>query len=49
MSVRNALVLLVVTGCNLGRARAEGRMLATNDRYDAYRRQVRWRLVPGVW
>ena len=49
LSVRNVLVMVFVTGCNVGRARAEDRMLATSDQYDAYRRRVRWRLVPGVW
>jgi protein-S-isoprenylcysteine O-methyltransferase Ste14 len=49
MSVRNALVLLFVSACNVGRARAEDRLLATNEHHDAYRTQVRWRLLPGVW
>jgi len=49
ISLRNALVMLVATGCNVGRARAEDRVLATNKDYGAYRRQVRWRLFPGVW
>jgi protein-S-isoprenylcysteine O-methyltransferase Ste14 len=49
ISIRNALVLVFVSGCNVGRAMAEDRMLATNDQYDAYRSRVRWRLVPGVW
>jgi hypothetical protein len=41
--------MVFVTGCNVGRALAEDRVLATNELYDAYRTQVRWRLVPGVW
>jgi protein-S-isoprenylcysteine O-methyltransferase Ste14 len=49
ISVRNALVMLLASGCNVGRIRAEDRMLATNDEYEAYRRDVRWRLIPGVW
>ncbi len=49
ISLRNALVMLIASGCNVGRAKAEDRVLATNEDYDAYRRQVRWRLVPGVW
>ncbi|HEX3793985.1 MAG TPA: isoprenylcysteine carboxylmethyltransferase family protein [Acidimicrobiales bacterium] len=49
ISVWNALVMIFITGCNIGRARAEDRMLATNEQYDTYRAQVRWRLVPGVW
>ncbi len=49
ISIWNALVMLFVTGCNVGRARAEERLLATNGQYEAYRSEVRWRLVPGVW
>ena len=49
ISVRNAIVMLFVTSCNVGRAIVEERLLATSERYDAYRRQVRWRLLPGVW
>ena len=49
ISVWNALVMVFVTSCNVGRALAEDRMLATNKQYDAYRTQVRWRLLPGVW
>lgn len=49
ISIRNALVMVFASGCNVGRAIAEDRMLATNDRYDEYRSQVRWRLIPGVW
>jgi protein-S-isoprenylcysteine O-methyltransferase Ste14 len=49
ISIRNALVMVFASGCNVGRAIAEDRMLATNDRYDEYRSQVKWRLIPGVW
>jgi protein-S-isoprenylcysteine O-methyltransferase Ste14 len=49
ISVWNALVMVFVTSCNVGRALAEERMLATNVQYDTYRARVRWRLVPGVW
>jgi protein-S-isoprenylcysteine O-methyltransferase Ste14 len=49
ISLRNALVMLLASGCNVGRALAEDRVLATNDEYRAYRQQVRWKLVPGVW
>jgi protein-S-isoprenylcysteine O-methyltransferase Ste14 len=41
--------MLFVTSCNVGRAIVEDRLLARNEQYEAYRRQVRWRLVPGVW
>lgn len=49
LSVRNALVMLFASGCNVGRAIAEDRLLATNVAYGRYRSQVRWRLLPGVW
>lgn len=49
LSVRNALVMVLVTTCNVGRAHAEDRLLATNERYAAYRSRVRWRFVPGIW
>jgi protein-S-isoprenylcysteine O-methyltransferase Ste14 len=49
ISLRNALVMLLASGCNIGRAVAEDRMLQTNPDYDDYRSRVRWRLLPGVW
>jgi protein-S-isoprenylcysteine O-methyltransferase Ste14 len=49
ISVWNTMVMLFVTSCNVGRARAEERLLATNEDYGAYRIRVPWRLVPGVW
>ncbi len=49
ISLRNALVMVLASGCNVGRAVAEDRLLATNEEYSAYRSRVRWRLVPGVW
>jgi protein-S-isoprenylcysteine O-methyltransferase Ste14 len=49
LSVPNALVLLFVTSCNVGRIRAEERLLATNEGHEAYRAAVRWRLLPGIW
>ncbi len=45
----NVLVILVATGCNVGRALAEERLLAASGDYAAYRARVRWRLLPGVW
>lgn len=48
-AVWNVIVMLFVTGCNIGRAVVEERLLATSSQYEAYRRQVRWRLIPGVW
>lgn len=49
ISVRNALVMLFATSCNVGRALAEDRVLATGDQYQSYRARVRWRFIPGVW
>lgn len=49
IAIWNALVMLFVTGCNVGRALVEERLLASSGQYAAYRTQVRWRLVPGVW
>jgi protein-S-isoprenylcysteine O-methyltransferase Ste14 len=49
ISVWNALVVLLVTSCNAGRALVEDRLLARSEQYEAYRSQVRWRLLPGVW
>jgi protein-S-isoprenylcysteine O-methyltransferase Ste14 len=49
LSVRNAVVLLLGSGFNAGRALAEERVLAGNPEYVAYRRRVRWRVIPGVW
>ena len=49
ISIRNALVMVFASGCNVGRTMAEDRMLATNEEYDEYRSQVTWRLIPGIW
>ncbi len=49
LSVRNALVMLVASACNVGRIRAEDRVLSTNVLFGGYCGRVRWRLVPGLW
>ena len=49
ISLRNVLVMVLATGCNVGRALMEERLLARSQAYGAYRRRVRWRLVPGLW
>jgi protein-S-isoprenylcysteine O-methyltransferase Ste14 len=49
ISLRNVLVMVVASGCNAGRALMEERLLARSRAYGAYRRRVRWRLVPGFW
>jgi protein-S-isoprenylcysteine O-methyltransferase Ste14 len=48
-SLRNVVVALLATGCNIGRIRAEERILASNQAYDAYRKRVHWRMLPGIW
>jgi protein-S-isoprenylcysteine O-methyltransferase Ste14 len=49
LSVWNGVVMLFVTLCNIGRAQAEDRVLATNEAHAAYRQRVRWRMIPRVW
>jgi protein-S-isoprenylcysteine O-methyltransferase Ste14 len=49
ISLRNTLVMVFASGCNIGRALVEDRLLATNEEYRAYRSKVRWRLLPLVW
>ena len=49
LSLRNALVMVMVTTCNVGRARSEDRLMATNEQHGNYCAQVPWRFVPGVW
>ena len=34
---------------DVGRVRAEDRVLASNPDHAAYAQRVRWRMVPGVW
>jgi protein-S-isoprenylcysteine O-methyltransferase Ste14 len=49
LSLRNIAVVAFVTACNIGRALAEERLLARSPAYQAYRQQVRWRLIPCLW
>ncbi len=49
ISVRNALVFSFAMSCNVGRALVEERLLMANGSYGAFRAQVPWRLLPGVW
>jgi protein-S-isoprenylcysteine O-methyltransferase Ste14 len=49
LSVRNALVVVFICSCNVGRAVVEERLLVSSSRYGEYRARVRWRLVPGLW
>lgn len=46
---RNVALLAAVTAFNAGRAVAEERVLARSGAYAAYRRRVRYRLIPLVW
>ena len=48
-SLRNVVVMALATGCNVGRALMEERLLTGSSDYQAYRHRVRWRLVPGLW
>ena len=49
ISLQNVLVMLLVCGCDIGRALAEERLLVASTNYDEYRKRVRWRLIPGIW
>jgi protein-S-isoprenylcysteine O-methyltransferase Ste14 len=49
ISVWNASVLVFATACNVGRTLVEDRVLATNQQYGAYRAQVHWRMLPGIF
>lgn len=49
ISVRNVLVALLVLACDVGRIRAEERILAQNPAHPAYRQRVRWKMLPGIW
>jgi protein-S-isoprenylcysteine O-methyltransferase Ste14 len=49
VSVQNAIVMVFVCSCDVGRALAEERLLSTSTTYDEYRADVRWRLTPGLW
>ncbi len=48
-SLRNALVLVVLYAAQVWRMQREELALATDAQYVAYQRNVRWRLVPGVY
>jgi len=49
LSARNALTMIFVCGCNVGRIRAEECFLAAGSEYARYQAAVRWRLAPGIW
>lgn len=49
LSVANALVVVFVLGCDVGRALVEERLLLASGPYGDYRSRVRWRLIPFVW
>ena len=45
----NAAVVALATACQIGRIRAEERLLGADLRYRAYAARVRFRLVPGLY
>jgi protein-S-isoprenylcysteine O-methyltransferase Ste14 len=49
ISLRNAAVMVLASGCNARRALMEERLLTGSPAYRTYRHRVRWRLVPGLW
>ncbi len=49
ISLRNILVFVAATGCNVGRIVAEERLLSASTGYLAYQRRVRWRMIPYLW
>ena len=50
ISIRNALVMMLVTGCNVGRAALRMRPCWPRaNRTISYRARVRWTFVPGLW
>jgi protein-S-isoprenylcysteine O-methyltransferase Ste14 len=49
ISLRNILVMVLASGCNVGRALMEERLLTGSSAYEVYRHRVRWRLIPGLW
>jgi protein-S-isoprenylcysteine O-methyltransferase Ste14 len=49
LSLRNVLIVVLASSCNIGRALAEEKLLAASPGYRAYREQVRWRLIPYLW
>ena len=49
ISLRNIVVLVAATGCNIGRALAEERLLSGSAAYRAYQVRVRWRMLPYLW
>ena len=49
LSVANALVVVFVLSCNIGRALGEERLLSSQPSYVSYQAKVRWRMIPGLW
>ena len=45
----NVVVVLFVTGCNVGRVLVEERLLGASGEYQAYLSRVQWRLIPRIW
>jgi protein-S-isoprenylcysteine O-methyltransferase Ste14 len=49
LSIRNAVVMIFVCSCDVGRSLAEERLLVASTAYEEYRARVRWRLLPRLW
>ncbi len=48
-SVWNLGLVLIVTACQVGRIRAEERVLAEDPAWAVFAQRTRWRLLPGVF
>jgi protein-S-isoprenylcysteine O-methyltransferase Ste14 len=49
LSLQNALIIVFIWSCNIGRAVVEERLLVSSGPYKDYRSRVSWRLLPGLW
>jgi protein-S-isoprenylcysteine O-methyltransferase Ste14 len=49
LSLWNIAIFVFASACNVGRALAEEDLLAGSHAYQAYQKQVPWRLIPYLW
>lgn len=49
VSLRNILILILASACNIARALSEEQLLTGSLPYRAYQQRVRWRLIPYLW
>jgi protein-S-isoprenylcysteine O-methyltransferase Ste14 len=49
LSLMNVAIIVIDTGCQIGRIRAEERMLRRDPTWASYAQRVRFRLLPGVY